>query len=279
MLNKKLLSFSLCAGLTTTMLLSGGSLTAFAAEDDWEIIDESELIEPLEIINPKQWDQPQWTQPSYIALFEKYEAQWLKGLENEERNAVRTYTGNDYTSINKYLRSGQTDLAGSGYTKAKMDRTITLIDQAIQKATLQEDITVYRNTGAAEFKEDNAFLQDALNIDLSTLQGEKDFDTYIQKATVLVQKNMNKVNTALAYTSTSLKPGDTAFAQSPIRVEIKIPKETHVPYVDSISKFKGEKELLLPRGSKFQITGASTVQENINGRKQEKLVIQATLVN
>ena len=54
MLNKKILSFSLCAGLTTTMLLSGGSLTAFAAEDDWEIIDESELIEPWEMINKSE---------------------------------------------------------------------------------------------------------------------------------------------------------------------------------------------------------------------------------
>ncbi|PEN86082.1 hypothetical protein CN553_26085 [Bacillus cereus] len=46
MLNKKLLSFSLCAGLTTSMLLSGGSLTAFAAEneDGWEKIENKDVV-------------------------------------------------------------------------------------------------------------------------------------------------------------------------------------------------------------------------------------------
>ncbi|WP_179871788.1 ADP-ribosyltransferase [Bacillus cereus] len=241
-------------------------ITHKSNDDDWEIIDS------------KQWNQSQSEQSSYISLFEKYEEQWLKRLTTDERDAIKNYTGNDYRSINKYLRSGKTDLSESKFSKTTMERTIALIDNAINKATLPEDITVYRNTGAAEFKENNAFLQDALNIDLSTIQGEKDFDTYIQKAISLVNKNLNKTNTALAYTSTSLKPGDTEFAQSPIRVEIKIPKGTHVPYIDSISEVKGEQEILLPRGSKFRITGASTVQEIIMGGKQEKLVIRATLI-
>ncbi|WP_309411894.1 hypothetical protein [Bacillus cereus] len=45
MFNKKLLSFSLCTGIATSMLLSGGTLKAFAAEnDDWEIIEQQDVV-------------------------------------------------------------------------------------------------------------------------------------------------------------------------------------------------------------------------------------------
>lgn len=58
-------------------------------------------------------------------------------------------------------------------------------------------------------------------------------------------------------------------------MEIQVPKGTHASYIDSISKFKGGQEVLLPRKSNFKITGVSTVQE----RGQNTLIIRAALIN
>ncbi|MEC0033314.1 ADP-ribosyltransferase [Bacillus cereus] len=206
---------------------------------------------------------------------EKDGAEWLTTLTVDEKNAITYYTGQNYMYINYYLRSNKQDLLPeSTIPKPELDKKICLIDSAINKAVLKEDIIVYRNTGEQEFKESKYFLQPIWGPDFNTLEGIENFEEYIKKAITLVQKNINKTYTAPAYTSTSLQK-DTAFGRSAIRMEIQVPKGTHAPYIDSISKFKGEQEVLLPRGSKFKITGASTVQE----RGQNTLIIRATFIN
>ncbi|MBJ8113812.1 ADP-ribosyltransferase [Bacillus cereus group sp. N6] len=215
------------------------------------------------------------TQQVNYAVFEEYGKKWLASLNADQKNAITYYTGQNYTDINYYLRSNKkTTLPGSSISKAELDKKISFIDSAINKATLQEDITVYRNTGEQELNAAKDFLQHTFGLDLNSLDGIKDFDKYINKAISLVNNSINKTNTALAYTSTSLQKNGV-FSGSAIRMEIKVPKGTHAPYVDSISKYKGEKELLLPRGSKFKIIGASTIQEN----GHNILVIRATLVS
>jgi len=71
---------------------------------------------------------------------------------------------------------------------------------------------------------------------------------------------------------------DPFFLKRPIRVEIKIPSTTHAPYLDNFSEHKGEAEILLPRGSKFKILGASVEPELYEGKTMSILVIKATLV-
>ncbi|PEP90517.1 ADP-ribosyltransferase [Bacillus toyonensis] len=214
------------------------------------------------------------TQQVNYAAFEEYGEKWLSSLTADQKNAITYYTGQNYTDINYYLRSNKTTtLPGSSISKAELNKKISLIDDAINKATLKEDITVYRNTGEQELSAAKDFLQHTLGLNLNSLDGIKNFEEYINKAITLVNNNINKTNTALAYTSTSLQKNGV-FSGSAIRMEIKVPKGTHAPYVDSISEYEGEKELLLPRGSKFKITGASTVQEN----GHNILVIRATLV-
>lgn len=203
------------------------------------------------------------------------ESKWLTTLTVDEKNAIIYYTGQNYMYINYYLRSNKLDLPpGTTIPKLELDNKIRLIDSAISKAVLKEDIMVYRNTGEQEFKEAKYFLQPIWGPDLNSLEGIENFEEYIKKAITLVQKNINKTYTALAYTSTSLQK-NTTFGRSAIRMEIQVPKGTHAPYIDSISKFKGEQEVLLPRKSNFKITGASTIQE----RGQNILIIRATLIN
>ncbi|MBG9615749.1 ADP-ribosyltransferase [Bacillus cereus] len=215
------------------------------------------------------------TQQVNYASFEADAAKWLSSLTAAQKDAITYYTGQNYTDINYYLRSNnQTTRPGSNVSKADLDKKIYLIDSAMNNATLKEDITVYRNTGEQELNEAKDFLQHTFGLNLNSLDGIKNFEEYIKKAITLVNNNINKTNTALAYTSTSLQKNGV-FSGAAIRMEIKVPKGTHAPYIDSISQFKGEKELLLPRQSQFKITGASTIQEN----GHNILVIRATLVS
>ena len=164
------------------------------------------------------------------------------------------------------------------YSKKDLKQTIAFMDKAIQRASLPEEITVYRHSTEQEFKRDKNFLKHMFNLDLDSLDS---FETYIKKAIDLVNANVGKTNIDKAYRSTSLKSegsGDPFFLKRPIRVEITIPKGTHAPYLESISSFPEEKEILLPHGSKFKLTGASTVQETIRNQLINVLVIRAKLI-
>ncbi|MED1787211.1 ADP-ribosyltransferase, partial [Brevibacillus laterosporus] len=211
------------------------------------------------------------TQKTKVAAFEKLGKNWVDSLDSKEQAAIVYYTGHNYTDINSYLRNNQMDLR-SGSSKPELDEKIKSIDSAINKSVLEEDTVLYRNTGERELREKEDFLQHIFNIDLSTTETALSFKEYMDRAMALVQKNLGNTNTALAYTSTTIQK-DSVFVGSAIRMEIRVPKGAHGAYVDSISQVKGEMEVLLPRESKFEITGASTVQEN----GYNVLVIRATL--
>ncbi|HHT7068177.1 ADP-ribosyltransferase [Bacillus cereus] len=205
----------------------------------------------------------------------EYGEKWIKKLTKSELAAMKKYTGDDYDALNTYLRTGE---IMSGYSKKDLKQTIAFMDKAIQRASLPEEITVYRRSTEQEFKRDKNFLKHMFNLDLDSLDS---FETYIKKAIDLVNANVGKTNIDKAYRSTSLKSegsGDPFFLKRPIRVEITIPKGTHAPYLESISSFPEEKEILLPHGSKFKLTGASTVQETIRNQLINVLVIRAKLI-
>ncbi|QDZ77167.1 ADP-ribosyltransferase, partial [Bacillus cereus] len=123
-----------------------------------------------------------------------------------------------------FMFSNEKHIFGMPFFLTKLSSyKISFIDSAINKATLQEDITVYRNTGEQELNAAKDFLQHTLGLDLNSLDGIKDFDKYINKAISLVNNSINKTNTALAYTSTSLQKNGV-FSGSAIRMEIKVPK-------------------------------------------------------
>ncbi|KOP68348.1 hypothetical protein AMS62_26175 [Bacillus sp. FJAT-18019] len=251
-----------------------------------------------------------WLLPKYTDSIK-----WAENLEtkaHEQYEAIRYYTGElGYRSINHYLRSSQTKLLSKEelknvltaelnhlryeleqkgksenvikeqltqleerLSKPGIDNTIHEIDAAMRRFSLKEDITVYRNTGEQELNKKEDFLQTTLGLDFSPLENSKTYEEYITKAIEIVKANIGKTNTALGYTSTATQK-NTVFNKRPIRLEIQVPKGTSAPYIDSISRFPNEKEVLLPRGSKFQITGASTVQE----QGHNLLVIKAKLIN
>ncbi|MGN4667861.1 ADP-ribosyltransferase [Bacillus cereus group sp. MYBK234-1] len=201
--------------------------------------------------------------PNLTFNAEKYGEQWVNQLTTEEKEAMKKYTETNsgmfgkkplYTAINTYLRTGE---ILKGYSKDKLQEQITFMDKAINRASLSEEIKVYRLSDAVEFP----------------------------------NPTVGEINIDQAYRSTSLNrdvSGNSLFQKKPIRVEITIPKGTPAPYLDSITQVQGEKEILLPREAKLKITGTSTVQEtrtilnSDTGKREPKLidilVIQATVI-
>ncbi|WP_420972456.1 ADP-ribosyltransferase [Bacillus thuringiensis] len=184
----------------------------------------------------------------------EYGEKWVEKLTTEEKEAMKKYTETNsgmfgkkplYTAINTYLRTGE---ILRGYSEDKLQEQIKFMDKAINRASLSEDIKVYRLSDAVEFP----------------------------KPTV------GEINIDKAYRSTSLNrdvSGKSLFQKKPIRAEITIPKGTPAPYLDSITQVQGEKEILLPRESKLKITGTSTVSETRKILNSETGKIEPTLMN
>lgn len=98
------------------------------------------------------------------------ESKWLTILTVDEKDAIIYYTGQNYMYINYYLRSNKRDLPPrTTISKLELDNKIRLIDCAISKAVLKENIMVYRNVGEQEFKEAKYLLQPIWGPDLNSL--------------------------------------------------------------------------------------------------------------
>ena len=225
---------------------------------------------------------PDSIQAAKEAAFEKLGEKWVNSLKPKEKAAITAYSGPDYTVINSYLRNNMnlhpewvqgTSQAELNKMIDELNETIESVDDAIQKAALAEDTVLSRDTGEIEMHKDDGFLKHMFDLDLESESGIKTFGDYLEKARTLVQHNIGTTLIPLAYTSTTIKNKNTFAPHSAIRLEITAPKGTQAPYIASLSQYPSEKEVLLPRESKFKITGASTVQENGFNR----LVIKATL--
>ncbi|HHT7068161.1 ADP-ribosyltransferase [Bacillus thuringiensis] len=129
------------------------------------------------------------TQSTNSTDLEAYGVEWLTTLNTNEKSAITYYTGQNYVYINQYLRNKRQEIpSGSTISKLELEDKIRLIDSAINKAVLKEDIMVYRNTGEQEFNEAKYFLQPIWGPDFNSLEGIKNFEDYIKKAIILVQK-------------------------------------------------------------------------------------------
>ncbi|HDR8028852.1 MULTISPECIES: ADP-ribosyltransferase [Bacillus cereus group] len=98
------------------------------------------------------------TQSTNSTDLEAYGVEWLTTLNTNEKSAITYYTGQNYVYINQYLRNKRQEIpSGSTISKLELEDKIRLIDSAINKAILKEDIMVYRNTGEQEFNEAKYF--------------------------------------------------------------------------------------------------------------------------
>ncbi|MFJ9961651.1 ADP-ribosyltransferase [Streptomyces avermitilis] len=153
------------------------------------------------------------------AYGDAYWNDYVDNLDPSGREALRTYTGHDYTEINSHLRGENPDV----YPETL--HTIDEMDRVMGTRPVPEDIMIVRGTGIEHLK-----LRSPLDM-LGNTYGDG------------------------AYTSSALgRTVPPAFAWKPVVMHWRVPKGTPALWLDKISKHPGERELLLARGTQYKVT-------------------------
>ncbi|MFJ4812885.1 ADP-ribosyltransferase, partial [Streptomyces longwoodensis] len=148
---------------------------------------------------------------------------FLDGLSPESRDALRTYSGNEYDLINSHLRSGSP-------LSDELKHTIEEMDRVMGTRPVPEDLMVIRGTAVDHVRVNGAPIRSPLDM----LGG-----TFDDKA----------------FTSTALgKTPPPPFDQKPVWMHLRVAKDTPALWIDHLSKYPGERELLLARGSEYKVT-------------------------
>jgi hypothetical protein len=158
---------------------------------------------------------------------------WSNELDEDERDAIASYTGSTSTAINKFWRKAETD-NDDAEEKSKY------LDSAISKGVLKDNVMLYRGAG-----------YDAIGgaLALPILQGRKH---EVIGATVQ----------DLGYMSTSL--GATSKFDKEVTFQIMAKKGTKGMYVEEFTSTMGEQEVLLARGTKLKIVDVNTFGSKIH---------------
>ncbi|KOX02501.1 hypothetical protein ADK65_07680, partial [Streptomyces sp. NRRL B-1140] len=148
---------------------------------------------------------------------------FLDDLPAESRQALKTYSGDAYTQINSHLRFG-TEVDGS------LKYAISEIDNVMGTRPVPEDIMVVRGTGVGHVEVDGLPIESPLDMIDGTFDDP-------------------------AFTSTALgKTPPPPFDQNPVWMHLRVPKDTPALWIDHLSDYPGERELLLARGSEYKVT-------------------------
>lgn len=156
-----------------------------------------------------------------LSEMEGWTKDWLKTVSSTEKSGVHTYTSSAYHDMNKYLRGKTSSTAYSNEIKA--------CQSALSKASLPKETIVRRGSDYNMLKE--------LNLGTITPQNK---DRVIG---AIVQDK--------GFVSTS--PASGGGFSGDIEYIIKVPQGSQAMYIDSISRYQGEQELLINCGGKYAI--------------------------
>lgn len=156
---------------------------------------------------------------------------WDNDLTENQRKGIYTYTTNAYEDINYALRNN--NLNGSKYKKEIENAT-----EGLKKTLIAEDTLVFRGMGGA----------DALSAWTGIPQNQLS-DKAVQNSLIGTRL------TEKGFMSTGVTKNK---AWSGIKLEVYVPKGSQGMYVNPISRFKGEGEILIQRNSTFEIKEVKT---------------------
>ena len=148
---------------------------------------------------------------------------WLKGITSVEKDGVVRYTSNAYRDMNGYLRGFKSTTNYPDEIKA--------CQSALSKASLPKETIVRRGS-------DYNMLDSVGLRNLSAADKDKAIGVIVEDK---------------GFTSTS--PASGGGFGGDIEYVIKLPKGSQAMYVDSISHFQGEEEILINCGSKYVVEG------------------------
>ena len=170
-----------------------------------------------------QFDSAAWRQAirnNNLREMESWCDDWLRAISSAERNGVEVYTGSAYVNMNEYLRGQR--------TTTRYADEIKQATAALKKASLPEEVIVRRGSDYNMLRE--------LGVDIS--EANKD-------------KLIGAIVTDKGFMSTS--PASGGGFSGDIEYVVKVPKGSQAMYVDTISRHRGEEELLINRGGKYII--------------------------
>lgn len=182
---------------------------------------------PLDLSSKSYKDTKEWFKAN--SNYTKWEEQME---EDEYYDTLGKYSGEYYSPINHYLRKGEFT-ASRYYEKDDMIEDIQEMDKAISAFELKQPITVYRKSDSSMFgKNDMSYEQ------IKALEG--------------------KVFSDKAYVSASTKSGELPGEQTVtgnMYYHIDVPAgRGNGAYVAYFSENHSEREFILKRGSKYQVT-------------------------
>ena len=168
---------------------------------------------------------------------------WLKVATKKEKNGVVTYTGEAYRDMNSYLRGINSSTNYEDEIKAAIS--------GLSKASIPKDTIARRGSSFNSLKR-------LLNADAGS------------EIIANQEKYIGMVIQDKGFMSASPDPHG-GFTGENIEYVIKVPKGANAMYVDSISKHRGEKELLLNAGTKFIV---EDFELNSSGNRIMKVFIK-----
>jgi 2'-5' RNA ligase len=158
-------------------------------------------------------------------------------LPPDQYRALLDYTRSSAWPINRYLRTGKFPDKGKMRTpaaaeKRRLDAEIATLEKACRdNPTPSEAMVVHWGTGLAEF------------------------------GNVTPDKLVGKTAREPAFLSTSVgKTVSRGFRSEEVHMQLRVPKGTPAFYLDKVSTFNDERELLLNKGLTYRITSARKVR-------------------
>ena len=152
-------------------------------------------------------------------------------MGEHERKAIYSYTGHYYKDMNKALR-------GLIKPDNKTAQLIKDCEAGLKKSRITEDVIAHRGIGSL------SDVAKTLNVDPKILKNKQAVESLVRSQHTFVDK---------AFVSSGASAQD---AWGGVKSHIYVPKGSQAMYVNPISHFKGEHELLIQRGSTFRLKDA-----------------------
>lgn len=158
-------------------------------------------------------------------------------FDDTELQAIEEYTANGYAQINRYLYKGH-DEGVSTEQDENLNQTIESLDSAFEESQTPFSYTVYSG------------LSSRYSADKFQLGGEYIFRGY--------------VSTSLDFNTAIGGFADVGASDQPVVLQVELKKGQKAIYLDAVSANSGERETLLPRGSKIKvISGPHVLDSNL----------------
>ena len=165
---------------------------------------------------------------------ERFYAENRSRLKVEEVKTIREYTDTSYKAMNSRLRHPTETVSNA----EDVDRLNATLRNALRKTMIDENIRAYRSAGSIEG------FSKRMGIPLEDLM---DNQTNIGLKGIRFKDE--------AFLSTSIFPDHTLYNKT-VMMDVLIPRGTHGMYIQPISKYPKQYELLLQAGTRFTIQDA-----------------------